>query len=62
MLLVVYLGYALWGGIYPVDVVKSKLQTDSLSKPTYRGSLSVIRDIWIKKVSRVSTRALFQPF
>ena len=41
-------GYALWGGIYPVDVVKSKLQTDSLSKPTYRGSLSVIRDIWIK--------------
>lgn len=41
-------GYALWTGIYPVDVIKSKLQTDSLSKPTFKGSMSVIRDIWIR--------------
>lgn len=41
-------GYTLWIGIYPVDVIKSKLQTDSLSKPTYRGSLDVVKDIWTK--------------
>lgn len=41
-------GYTLWIGIYPVDVIKSKLQTDSLSKPTYNGSLSVVRDIWTR--------------
>ncbi|QRG36321.1 hypothetical protein FDK38_000656 [Candidozyma auris] len=41
-------GYALWSAIYPVDVLKSKLQTDSLSKPSYSGSVSVAKDI-IKK-------------
>lgn len=38
-------GYTLWLGIYPIDVIKSKLQTDSLDKPKYKGGLSVIRDI-----------------
>ncbi|EGV65156.1 hypothetical protein CANTEDRAFT_113631 [Yamadazyma tenuis ATCC 10573] len=41
-------GYTLWIGIYPVDVVKSKLQTDSLTKPSYKGSMSVIKDVWAK--------------
>lgn len=41
-------GYALWTSIYPVDVLKSKLQTDSLTKPTYSGSISVARDIFKK--------------
>lgn len=41
-------GYTLWLSIYPVDVIKSKLQTDSLHKPTYRGSLDVFRDISAK--------------
>ncbi|KAF3989470.1 hypothetical protein FT663_03588 [Candidozyma haemuli var. vulneris] len=41
-------GYALWGSIYPVDVLKSKLQTDSLSKPAYSGSISVAKDIFKK--------------
>lgn len=41
-------GYALWMTIYPVDVVKSKLQTDSLTKPSYRGSLSVVKDVFKK--------------
>ncbi|KAK6464553.1 mitochondrial carrier protein [Scheffersomyces coipomensis] len=39
-------GYTLWIGIYPVDVIKSKLQTDSLSKPTFKGSLDVIRSVY----------------
>ncbi|WPK24719.1 hypothetical protein PUMCH_002003 [Australozyma saopauloensis] len=41
-------GYTLWIGIYPVDVLKSKLQTDSLTKPSYRGSIDVARDIFLK--------------
>ncbi|ODV68899.1 mitochondrial carrier [Hyphopichia burtonii NRRL Y-1933] len=41
-------GYSMWISIYPVDVIKSKLQTDSLTKPTYRSSLDVIKDIWLK--------------
>jgi solute carrier family 25 carnitine/acylcarnitine transporter 20/29 len=41
-------GYTLWIGIYPVDVLKSKLQTDSLTKPKYRGSIDVVRDVWAK--------------
>lgn len=38
-------GYSMWFGVYPVDVIKSKLQTDSLDKPKYRGSLQVAKDI-----------------
>lgn len=41
-------GYTLWIGIYPVDVIKSKLQTDSLSNPKYKGSISVFKDIMTK--------------
>lgn len=41
-------GYTLWMGIYPVDVVKLKLQTDSLVEPKYRGSVDVVRDVWKK--------------
>lgn len=41
-------GYGLWGSIYPVDVVKSKIQTDSLdpSKQKYRGMLDCARQTW----------------
>lgn len=39
-------GYTLWIAIYPVDVIKSKLQTDSLSNPKYRGSIDVAKDIF----------------
>ena len=36
-------GYTLWIGIYPIDVIKSKLQTDSIKDPKYRSSLAVIK-------------------
>lgn len=41
-------GYALWAAIYPVDVIKSKLQTDSLdrSKAAYRGIVDCARKTW----------------
>lgn len=41
-------GYTLWTGIYPVDVIKSRLQTDSLNNPVYRNSLAVTKDLWAK--------------
>ncbi|CAH2351492.1 mitochondrial glycine transporter Ymc1p [[Candida] railenensis] len=42
-------GYTLWIGIYPVDVIKSKLQTDSLTSPKYRGTVDVLRDVFAKQ-------------
>ena len=39
-------GYTLWIGIYPIDVIKSKLQTDSIKDPKYRSSLAVIKDVF----------------
>lgn len=41
-------GYALWAAIYPVDVIKSKLQTDSLdkSKAAYKGIVDCARKTW----------------
>ncbi|KAI5964568.1 YMC2 [Candida pseudojiufengensis] len=39
-------GYTLWIAIYPVDVIKSKLQTDALKGAKYKSTLSVIRDVF----------------
>lgn len=38
-------GTAFWLGCYPVDVVKSKLQTDSWAAPRYRGMLDCARQV-----------------
>ncbi|KAH3680288.1 hypothetical protein WICPIJ_008346 [Wickerhamomyces pijperi] len=37
-------GYCMWLTAYPIDYVKSRLQTDSLNNPKYKTSLDVIRD------------------
>lgn len=42
-------GYTLWIGIYPIDVIKSKLQTDSLTAPKYKGPIDAFRDIWARQ-------------
>lgn len=41
-------GYAMWLTVYPVDVVKSKLQTDGFTKETrkYTGMLDCARKTW----------------
>lgn len=39
------LGYALWIAIYPIDVIKSKMQTDSITLPKYSNSFAVVRDL-----------------
>lgn len=53
-------GYALWGSIYPIDVVKSKLQTDSLdpAKRQFRGMLDCFRQTWRKQGWRGFTGGL----
>ena len=38
-------GYFYWGPWYPIDIVKSKLQADSLANPRYKGSLDCARQI-----------------
>lgn len=40
-------GYALWLTVYPIDVVKSKMQADSLSNPRYRNTLQVAKEMWL---------------
>ncbi len=37
-------GIILWGSVFPFDVVKTKIQTDSFEKPQYKG----IRDCFMK--------------
>ncbi|KAH3677228.1 hypothetical protein WICMUC_001809 [Wickerhamomyces mucosus] len=39
-------GYSMWFTSYPIDFVKSRLQTDNLESPKYKGSLDVIKDVW----------------
>jgi solute carrier family 25 carnitine/acylcarnitine transporter 20/29 len=41
-------GYALWASIYPIDVVKSKLQTDTLdpAKRQYKGMVDCFAQTW----------------
>ena len=32
-------GIALWAPVYPIDYVKTLIQSDSLAKPKYRGAM-----------------------
>ncbi|RCK55698.1 Carrier protein YMC1, mitochondrial [Candida viswanathii] len=38
-------GYSLWIAIYPVDVIKSKLQTDGIKNGQYKNSLDVAKSV-----------------
>ncbi|KAI9136280.1 mitochondrial carrier [Paraphysoderma sedebokerense] len=53
-------GYALWLSIYPVDTVKSKLQTDSLD-PAQRQYKSML-DCFRKTIARDGPKGLFRGF
>jgi len=41
-------GYALWALIYPIDVIKSRVQTDGFSGPSrkYASTLDCVRTVW----------------
>lgn len=38
-----FAGIAFWGGVYPVDYIKTKLQTDNDMNPKYRGIMDCVR-------------------
>mmetsp|Transcript_11827 Transcript_11827/g.20281 ORF Transcript_11827/g.20281 Transcript_11827/m.20281 type:complete len:310 (+) Transcript_11827:300-1229(+) len=40
-----FAGLAFWGSVYPMDVIKTRIQTDSDMNPKYRGILDCTRQI-----------------
>ena len=36
-------GFGLWGSMFPIDTIKSKIQADSLSKPQFKGTLDCLK-------------------
>ncbi|KAL4431646.1 hypothetical protein ABPG77_001488 [Micractinium sp. CCAP 211/92] len=43
MLAGVMAGFGLWGSMFPIDTIKSKMQGDSLSNPQYRNTMDCLR-------------------
>lgn len=44
----IFLGLVSWGMVLPIDVIKSKIITDSLTEPLYKGSLDCVRKTYMK--------------
>ncbi|GFR41678.1 hypothetical protein Agub_g2424, partial [Astrephomene gubernaculifera] len=38
-------GFGLWGSMFPIDTIKSKMQADSLAKPQYNTTLDCLRKV-----------------
>ena len=36
-------GFGLWGSMFPIDTIKSKVQADSLSKPEFKGTIDCLK-------------------
>jgi solute carrier family 25 carnitine/acylcarnitine transporter 20/29 len=36
-------GFGLWGSMFPIDTIKSKIQADSLSKPEFKGTIDCLK-------------------
>jgi solute carrier family 25 carnitine/acylcarnitine transporter 20/29 len=36
-------GFGLWGSMFPIDTIKSKIQADSLSKPEFKGTIDCVK-------------------
>ncbi|KAJ7092010.1 mitochondrial carrier domain-containing protein [Mycena belliarum] len=54
-------GYALWAVIYPIDMVKSRMQTDGFSAATgrkYASTLDCVRTVWRAEGIAAFTRGL----
>jgi solute carrier family 25 carnitine/acylcarnitine transporter 20/29 len=43
MLAGVMAGFGLWGSMFPIDTIKSKVQADSLSKPQFAGTMDCLK-------------------
>ncbi|RXW16049.1 hypothetical protein EST38_g9801 [Candolleomyces aberdarensis] len=54
-------GYALWAVIYPIDMIKSRMQTDGFSPATgqkYKSTLDCVRTVWRTEGIGAFTRGL----
>ncbi|KAI0066002.1 mitochondrial carrier [Artomyces pyxidatus] len=54
-------GYVLWAVIYPIDMIKSRMQTDGFSPSTgqkYRSTLHCVRTVWKTEGIGAFTRGL----
>jgi len=54
-------GYALWAVIYPIDMIKSRMQTDGFSPATgqkYKSTLDCVRTTWRTEGIKAFTRGL----
>jgi solute carrier family 25 carnitine/acylcarnitine transporter 20/29 len=51
-------GFGLWGSMFPIDTIKSKIQADSLSKPQFKGTLNCLERSVAVEVSRNSCLAV----
>ncbi|KAJ8518307.1 hypothetical protein ONZ45_g4596 [Pleurotus djamor] len=54
-------GYALWALIYPIDMIKSRMQTDGFSKATgqkYTSAVNCLRTVWRTEGIGAFTRGL----
>ncbi|KAF9452785.1 mitochondrial carrier [Macrolepiota fuliginosa MF-IS2] len=54
-------GYALWAVIYPIDMIKSRMQTDGFTPATgqkYRSTLDCVRVVWRTEGFSAFTRGL----
>ncbi|KAJ7282681.1 mitochondrial carrier domain-containing protein [Mycena rebaudengoi] len=54
-------GYALWAIIYPIDMIKSRMQTDGFTASTgqkYKSSIDCVRTVWRTEGIGAFTRGL----
>ncbi|KAI0047944.1 mitochondrial carrier [Auriscalpium vulgare] len=54
-------GYVLWAVIYPIDMIKSRMQTDGFTPSTgqkYRSTLDCVRTVWRTEGISAFTRGL----
>ncbi|KAJ7782412.1 mitochondrial carrier domain-containing protein [Mycena maculata] len=54
-------GYALWAVIYPIDMIKSRMQTDGFTAATgqkYKSSIDCVRTVWRAEGIAAFTRGL----
>jgi len=54
-------GYTLWAVIYPIDMIKSRMQTDGFSPATgqkYRSTWDCVRTTWKTEGIKAFTRGL----
>jgi len=54
-------GYALWAIIYPIDVIKTRMQTDGFTRETgqkYKSTLDCVKTVWRTEGVSAFTRGL----